>query len=96
MPISGPYPVIQILISRLCDSLHAFYFPPQTGEKEDLRRHFVFIDNCLTNADYSNTVLKNANNALSEKLRLSTIEKEQIQLDLTKQQEKATVSRGVA
>ena len=37
-------------------------------------------------------MLKNANKELSEKLYLSTIGKEQIERDLTKQQEKAMVN----
>ena len=65
---------------------------PHADEKEDLRRYFVYSENHLIKVDHSNMMLKNANKELSEKLHLSSIEKEHIERDLTKQQEKAMVN----
>ena len=65
---------------------------PHADEKEDLRRYFVYSENHLIKVDHSNMILKNANKELSEKLHLSSIEKEHIERDLTKQQEKAMVN----
>ena len=54
-------------------------------EKED---HLIDLNNHLNELTCSNLMLQSANKELSKKLRLSTIEKEQIQSDL----KSATVS----
>ena len=54
-------------------------------EKED---HLIDLNNHLNDLTCSNLMLQSANKELSKKLRLSTIEKEQIQADL----KSATVS----
>ena len=71
-------------------------YPLHTAEKEDFRRNFVYLNDRFNELTRLNTMLKNSNKELSKKLHLSSIEKEQIQLDFTKPLKAATVSNNWA
>ena len=63
---------------------------------EFLERNFIEQNEYLNEMLYSNMMLKNTNRDLSKKLHLSTVEKEKIQWDLTKQLKKAASIAAVS